>query len=282
MKDSLLHETDNLKFAWASKTPEKLRSYLVSGTQDPRLNIQSTLTRHFLIRQLFGAQFAPLQEQELEHAVRLNEERVRERGPSDAMRNEFVARWQATLAAAQAPTLSVLEAACGSANDYRYFDAYGIARFLDYSGFDLSEANIANARAMFPRIDFQVGNVFDIPRADASVDFVLAFDLFEHLSPEGVERAIDELCRVARRGLVLGLFNAEDTAEHFFNAVPERRYYWSTLSLKQFLAPVAAKSRAIEVVHIKGMLFSKYRQFGSYDAYLDDVNPNLYNVFVSK
>ena len=60
MKESLHRETDDLEFAWSSKTPEKLRNYLVSGIQDPRSNLQSILTRHFFIRQLFGSQFEQL------------------------------------------------------------------------------------------------------------------------------------------------------------------------------------------------------------------------------
>ncbi len=101
MNESLRHETDNLLFAWASKTPDKLRNYLVSGTQDPRINIQSILTRHFLIRALFGSRFDPLQEQELRHAVQLNPDRVNEQPVSEERKNEYQGRWRAALAEAQ-------------------------------------------------------------------------------------------------------------------------------------------------------------------------------------
>ncbi len=40
----------------------------------------------------------------------------------------------------------MLEAACGSANDYRFLHAFGFAPFLDYAGFDISPKNIDNAR----------------------------------------------------------------------------------------------------------------------------------------
>jgi SAM-dependent methyltransferase len=282
VKESLHRETNDLKFAWASKTPEKLRSYLVSGIQDPRSNMQSILTRHFFIRQLFGSRFEQLQEQELLHAMKLNADRVDKRPASEQQKNEFQCRWRAALSQAKAPSISVLEAACGSANDYRFLDAYGIARFLNYSGFDLSEANIANARDMFPTVDFQCGNVFEIPRHDESVDFVVAFDLLEHLSLEGLERAIEELCRVARRGLVLNLFNVEDMAEHLPNPVTERRYHWNTLSLEKITASLAARSQAMEIVHIHGTLFERYRSHGTFDSFLNDLNPNLFTFFVKK
>ena len=282
MKESLLRETENLKKAWSSKTPEKLRTYLVSGIQDPRSNIQSILTRHFLVRQLFGSQFEQLQEQELLHAMRLNTDRVDKRPTSEEEKNDFQGRWRAALSRAEAPRLSVLEAACGSANDYRFLDSYGIASFLKYSGFDLSESNIANAREMFPGVDFQCGSVFEIPRPPQSVDFVIAFDLFEHLSLEGLEAAIQELCRVSRGGLVLNFFNVSDIADHISHPVPERRYHWNMLSLNKIIASLAEKSQAMEVVHIHGMLSAKFGTHGIFDSFLNDLNQDLFTFYLKK
>ena len=282
MKEALRRETDDLTFAWLSKTPEKLRSYLVSGIQDPRSNLQSILTRHYLIRQLFGAEFEHLQGEELLHAMRLNTERVQQRPASDEQKSEFQARWQAALSQATAQPISVLEAACGSANDYRFLDSYGVARFLNYGGFDLSAHNIANARGMFPQADFQCGNVFDIPRQDESVDVVLVFDLFEHLLLAGLEVALDEVCRVARHGLVLNFFNVEDIAEHRAQPVTERRYHWNTLSLKKLTASLTARSKGVEIVHIHAMAVDMFRSYGVFDSFLDDLNPNLFTFFVKK
>jgi SAM-dependent methyltransferase len=214
--------------------------------------------------------------------MQLNTDRVDKRPASEQQKNEFQSRWRAAVSQAKAQAISVLEAACGSANDYRFLDSYGIARFLNYSGFDLSDANIANARDMFPEADFQRGNVFEIPRHDESVDFVVAFDLFEHLSLEGLETAIEEVCRVSRRGLVLNFFNVEDIAEHLPNPVTERRYHWNTLSLKKITASLAAKSSTMEIVHVHGMLFEKFRPHGTFDSFLDALNPNLFTFFVKK
>jgi 2-polyprenyl-3-methyl-5-hydroxy-6-metoxy-1,4-benzoquinol methylase len=55
---------------------------------------------------------------------------------------------------------------------------------------------------MFPRIDFRVGDVQDIQAEDDAYDWALAHDLLEHLSPSAFNRAIDELCRVTRRGVL--------------------------------------------------------------------------------
>jgi SAM-dependent methyltransferase len=282
MKPSLLSESENLKKAWASKTSSKLRTYLVSGIQDPRSNIQSILTRHFLIRQLFGHAFDELAAQELWHAMKLNSDRTDNRPVTEEEKEQFQSQWRDAMAQTATTPISVLEAACGSANDYRFFDAYGLARFLRYSGFDLSESNIVNAREMFPGIDFRCGNVFEISREDASEDFVIAFDLFEHLSLEGVDAALNEVCRVAGRGLVLNLFNASEIVDHVSNPVPERHYHWNTLSLRKVTEFLCARASSVEVVHIHGMLSNRFGEHREFDSFLNDLNPNLYTFYVSK
>jgi Methyltransferase domain len=73
---------------------------------------------------------------------------------------------------------------------------------LDYAGFDLTSLNIDNARQMFPGVDFRLGDVQDVDAADQSYDWAVAHDLLEHLSPAACNRPIDELCRIAWRGVL--------------------------------------------------------------------------------
>jgi hypothetical protein len=73
-----------------------------------------------------------------------------------------------------------------------------------------------------------------------------------------------------------------DVAEHAPNPVPERRYHWNLLSMKQFTASLAAKSQAMEIVHVHGMLFEKYGARGVFDSFLNDLNQNLFSFFVKK
>ncbi len=282
MKDSLLTETANLKVAWRSKTRERLRAYLVEGIQDPRTNIQSILTRHFLLGKIFSDRFNDIKASELQHAVRLNTERVAGRASGETEKDEFQKRWRSALVSSSGDLISVLECGCGSANDYRSWDAYGIARFLNYKGFDLSEDNVANAREMFPDVNFECGNIFNIREKDESFDYVVVFDLFEHLSLEGVEIALREACRVARRGLVLNLFNVSDIAQHVSNPVPERHYHWNTLSLRQISDSFATHARKVEAVNIHRLLCGKYGSKGLYDSFLMDVNQNLVTFYLEK
>ncbi len=282
MTDSLSAETANLRLAWKSKTRERLRTYLVEGIQDPRTNIQSILTRHFLIEKLFGDRFAEIESNELRHAMRLNTERAEKRTSAETEKDKFRRQWRRAFTTCTATPRSVLECGCGSANDYRFWSAYGIARFLKYKGFDLSEDNVANAREMFPDANFECGNIFHIREKDESFDYVVVFDLFEHLSLEGLEIAIREVCRVARRGLVVNLFNIADIPHHVANPVPERHYHWNTLSLRQISDSFAAHARKVEAVNIHRLLRSKYGPEGLYDSFLSDVNQNLVTFYLEK
>jgi len=140
------------------------------------------------------------------------------------------------------------EVACGSANDYRWLAACGLARLIDYTGLDLCETNVRNARALFPAARFQVGNVFALDAPDQAFDCLLANDLFEHLSLAGLETAIKEVCRVTRRGMCLSFFNGAEIADHVVRPVDD--YHWNTLSVERLRAAFAARGFQAQVVHI--------------------------------
>jgi len=65
-------ETQGLLRMWMRYDRGILGDYLVRDVEDPRINVQSILTRHFLIEHLFGGQFAALEEQELRFSLVIN------------------------------------------------------------------------------------------------------------------------------------------------------------------------------------------------------------------
>ena len=342
---SLGGEAARLAAAWMRHEAGMLLDYLVQDVEDPRLNVQSILTRHFLAEELFGQRFAGLQEQELRFALAANWllSRLRhaadaddfaailhalQRGADDAEGTEipsyirrifaafpaakpggseekvkleladlasvretsvagpetsigtrsiaipnYFARflietdfnlspprlapqaldtiaevWQRMLVEEEPIQLRVLELACGSANDYRALAATGLARKLDYTGLDICEKNIANARNLFPGIRFEVGNAFALETADLSYDCAFAHDLYEHLSVAAMEQALAELCRVTRRGFCLGFFNMHEEEEHVIQPVED--YHWNTLSLPEVRALLEAKGFSVQAIHL--------------------------------
>jgi ubiquinone/menaquinone biosynthesis C-methylase UbiE len=163
--------------------------------------------------------------------------------------------------------LTVLEPACGSANDYRFLHAYGLARLVDYTGFDLCAKNIENACALFPGVSFAVGNVFEITAPDKAFDLCFVHDLFEHLSLEGMQAAVREVCRVTRQGLCIGFFNMDEIRDH--QVRPMEEYHWNRLSMARMRGLFADWGFAAQVVHIGAFM---RQQFGCEQTH----NPNAY------
>jgi SAM-dependent methyltransferase len=355
MRDSLGRETENLVRSWARHDPDWLCRYLVSGVEDPRLNVQSVLSRHSLIRALSGERFSSLMTEEcrfaavmnwladfanragdreqlavLLHALRRNADNAEgtpiphylrrtfaalpascDVGPIPNYVEEFLTQtsiengtailhqstlnifqrlWNTALSEtcdlprkqhtvgdleqalpfqSTRPLVPhhlprVLEPACGSANDYRFLDAFGLGRLFEYTGFDLSEKNIQNARALFPQKPgipapqprFEVANVFAIPAPDKSYDLCLVHDLFEHLSLEGVEVAAREICRVTCRSICLGFFQMDEIPEHIVRPVGE--YHINLLSVDRMKALFARHGFQAQVVHLATYLRSEF------------------------
>src|SRR6267154_2016553 len=280
MKEELRRESETLTRCWMQHEATWLRDYLVNGVEDPRINVQSILSRHFLARALFGNIFEELMEQEVRFAAVMNWlaeatgpdvrqgvlHALRQRAdnaeglsipyfvsrafallsetskahkvsnyiesflaaqvhsgtghePREPIFDTFQNLWITELVAApqisvpNTAPISLLEPGCGSANDYRFIESYGMARFLDYTGFDLCPKNVANARGLFPDARFEVGNVFEIYAPNQSFELCLVHDLFEHLSLEGLEASIREICRVTRRALCIGFFQMDEIDE---------------------------------------------------------------------
>ncbi len=314
MDERLERETEGLRRSWEQHGRGVLRDYLVEDVEDPRINVQSILTRHFLVEGLFGDGFSELMEHELRFALVMNwvsrllkegvggrrlqllldvlvgggEEpdgpvvprhvsetfsrlsfpnyicdllgsapaEMREGKVPDYALSLFQGIWREMLEEERHEGVSVVEPACGSANDYRYIDAYGISRFLEYKGFDLSAKNVANAREMFGEGRFEVGNVLEIEAGDGAYDYCFVHDLFEHLSLEAMEVAVGEVCRVTRRGICAGFFNMYEGGEHVEKVVGE--YHWNRLSAARTREMFERPGWGVEVIGIDAFLKSRF------------------------
>jgi SAM-dependent methyltransferase len=332
MDEVLKLETERLARSWMRHDESFLRDYLVADVEDPRINVQSVLSRHFILATLFGNRFEELMLHELCFAAVMNwllqlakraggeEERhavlhALKQGADNAEGveiprfvtqtfatlpvgvgeitisnylqefltrpsvgpglqtgkenpvNTFLELWRTTLARKTPPRISVLEPACGSANDYRYLEAFGVARLVDYCGFDLCERNVANARSLFPQGRFEAGNVFEITAADQSFDLCFAHDLLEHFSLAGLERAVAELCRVTRHGLCVQFFQMDEMPDHIVRAVGE--YHLNTLSLAKTEALFTQHGFTVQPLHIGSYLRQRVGCGGTHnpDAY---------------
>src|SRR5437016_13388637 len=72
MEDALKQESEKLTRSWMRHDTAMLRDYLVAGVEDPRINLQSIFSRHFLVRALTGEQFVVLMEHECRFSAAMN------------------------------------------------------------------------------------------------------------------------------------------------------------------------------------------------------------------
>lgn len=180
----------------------------------------------------------------------------------------FAGRWKECLAQAPSAALSVLELGCGSANDYRFWDAYGLARAIDYVGIDVSEENVRNAKARFPDTSFHVGDACCPDYANRSFDVVFMSDVLEHLSRSAVEAALANAERISRDEIWLALFNAGESAAHRFEAKDD--YHWNMLSVAEIGQHLGAVGFSCEILSIAAEMAHRLPGYVHYNpgAYL--------------
>jgi hypothetical protein len=77
-----------------------------------------------------------------------------------------------------------------------------------------------------------------------------------HLSGEGMERAITEILRIARKEVWIHCFNAVDIEQHEIR--PFYQYHKNRISIPQFSASLQKGGASVEVIPISAMLLRKF------------------------
>jgi len=345
MTPNLRLESEKLTQCWMRHEPGTLRDYLVADVEDPRINLQSIFSRHWILERCSGDRFAALMNEEQRFSAAMNallalfeklhhpeeaelilyalgQQSDNAEGieiphlildafkalPVDlcgvtvpnyvatalregqfqegklhlppATLDTFAALWSSVLASAATNAGSeaqnrptVLEPACGSANDYRFLHRYGITELIDYTGFDLCAHNVENARAMNPQARFIEGNVFQIAAADRAYDMCFVHDLFEHLSIEGLQTAVGEITRVTRESICAHFFNMDEIPEH--QVRPVENYHWNTLSLGRVRDLFHTHGFESQALHIGTFVRRRLNSEGTH-------NPNAYTLIAKR
>jgi len=185
----------------------------------------------------------------------------------------FTTIWNERLSHMPSSVVSVLEVACGSANDYRFHDRCGLARHLNYTGIDIAARNIANARMHYPNADFRVQSILTAEMGDSSYDFVFCHDLIEHLSPDAMERALRKMFRIAADAVILHFFNATEAPDH--EIVPVGRYHRNRVSIPKLVAFFEGLDAQVTCLEMAQWLQDKIGAPGYH-------NPNAFSLIVEK
>ena len=226
-------ETKKLTKHWKQYDKKTLKTYLTLNFHHPSMNLQSTWTRHFLIKEVYNNKYKKLMKKEINHIQSLNQRRLKNQIITKDELYKYTYVWQDIFKQEiQTNKIKVLEPACGSANDYKILNKQNMDNILEYTGFDLCVNNVTNCKEMFPSSSFKIGNVLTIDDEDSKYDYVIVFDLIEHLSLEAGKKALDEMIRVSKKGVVVNFFNMEDDIDKSVEN-PVDLYHWNTLSKKE-------------------------------------------------
>lgn len=294
-------ETENLIKQWESYDQNLLSDYLVKSFQDPRINPQSLLARHELIDIIANGELRSLGHAELKwafdanrilrdyetthnvsvHKLSASQRNIPENILYEALYEDLLSesqkqwekKWTNSLSSyiTEEPKLRVLEAACGAANDYRFFKNYGLDRLVDYKGFDLNITNVATSQKNYPEAQFVRGNILTIEEQDKSWDVVVMHDIFEHLHIDACYIAMKEVFRVAKRRLIVTYFSMAEIDDHKIK--PVKYYHWNVLSrskIEEFWKSLGAQ---VDSIHISTI--------GAHFGFSDFHNPKAYTFVIT-
>ena len=125
----------------------------------------------------------------------------------------------------------VIDAGCGPG----HWTNYLVQRGTVASGVDLSPAFIAHARAHYPGVSFEIGNVDALGATTGSLGGLLSWYSLIHHEPSTIEVPLTEFARVLGPGvgLLLGFFEGAEI-EKFDHAVLDA-YKWPVTELSREL-----------------------------------------------
>ena len=141
----------------------------------------------------------------------------------------------------------VVELGCGPA----HVAAYLAARGVDVSGLDLSVHMVAEAKRLFPELEVVVGDMLDLPFADATVTGLVSFYSIIHFDDDQLATALSEMARVLVDGGLLAL------AFHVGDEVVHREQWWDI--------PVVLDARFLPVALVTSLLAGAHLEVQSLD-----------------
>ena len=98
-------------------------------------------------------------------------------------------RWLARFASAAARHRQpVLDLGCGPGSSVNHLHSLGVGAF----GIDVSTGQLAQARLAYPALDFAVGDLTNLPTADAAIGGIVARHAIIHLAPARLSAVFEE------------------------------------------------------------------------------------------
>ncbi len=150
----------------------------------------------------------------------------------------------------QSRPASVLEVGCGEGFSTRRY-RLALPSSTSFAACDVEDRLVDAARSRNPGVDVTQASIYELPRADASFDLVVATEVLEHLDDPG--RALRELVRVSKRQVLVSvprepMWRALNLARGSYvtalGNTPGHLQHWSRRAFTRF---VAQQARVVDV-----------------------------------
>lgn len=242
MHRELLKESENLKYMWNRHPSRILAQYLQTDFFDPFYNPQHIFTRKLITDYLNTVNNKinfSMEDRLLEPLTNLYFKNMRKGDPTPwkyawKQSSYIMAKIKSLrLSRHHFKKISILDIGCGAGNYYAGIKESGLSSFLDYTGIDIAEKNIAICKNLYRDGAFEVGNIYDLKFADNAFDIVLIGHVFEHLDPRFLKHALHETLRVTREKVIINFFLEKKIKDHISNKID--RYHWNCLSRAKLL-----------------------------------------------
>jgi len=255
--DNFEAETKRLKFAWNRFSHSFLADYMKKGVYHPFYEPQHEVTRRAFVDYLEtrnpGVDFSREERlfRPLSNFYYENRETIHRHA-------KFLENWfgyfaevlgvlrQNRLKNKSFKKISVLDIGCGSGNFYESFKKVGLDKFINYIGIDIAEKNIENCKVLYPKVDFQVGNLFSLEFPSDAFDVVMVNKVFEHLPPQTLDQSLREAVRVTRRRLIINFFSEKDIPYHII--MEDETHNWNCLSRSKITAVLNIPIKNITII----------------------------------
>ncbi|MEI6053777.1 MAG: methyltransferase domain-containing protein [Candidatus Saccharibacteria bacterium] len=127
------------------------------------------------------------------------------------------------------PNGKILDLGCGTGRDASLF----LAENYDYTGIDLSDGMIDEAKKLFPAGKFEAMDLCDLKFNDQSFDGIWSFAAYLHIPKKDISDAIKEANRVLKLGGIGYITIKKGNFESYLGEGGSKRY-WAFYGKNQF------------------------------------------------
>lgn len=127
------------------------------------------------------------------------------------------------------PKGKVIDLGCGACRDAGLFIPAG----YDYTGIDLSDGMIEQAKKLYPTAKLLVMDICDLKFPDESFDGIWSYAAYLHIPKKDINHAISEANRILKVGGIGYIVIKRGSFEKYLGEDDEKRY-WSFYGKNQF------------------------------------------------